>query len=453
MTEQPDDASYDSLNDYLKPPAITADVAARSRYACTRIALGDNTINTCNPAVGDVDGDGLDELAIPFNRGEQDVVALFKGDGEVVWETTDVRLYHSFYRRPEQYLHSHWHYRSRHRHLLTQIRDVDGDGELEVIVGDGPLYVLDGRDGHIKRVFDLGGCAQVWSTAKLVPSGPPGIVACVNRHEQGGHVIAIDGNGDTLWRHDTPGQSFEDRILCGDLTGDGLDETAFSMADESRFEVRDSAGELLWSKHVPSQVGEDTHVDDMVIAPIRAGARQLATSTGGCLFDAEGALIWRLGDRIEHGQKVAVAFPPGREGARIYINSKTGGKAYCLNSDGEVLWEYDNFSRAPDQAILLTTAADWVDWSAPGSCEMVQSEIFFAPRRLPAPEMYRVPLWLTVLSAEGEQVACIPYTDCLRPGFNGAMCALSCHAVSRDRHDVLVITHNSSEALVFSPLV
>ena len=69
----------------------------------------------------------------------------------------------------------------------------------------------------------------------------------------------------------------------------------------------------------------------------------------------------------------------------------------------------------------------------------------------PAEEGTPLTLYLTILSPEGREVAKLPYQDILAPGFNGAMCCLSGHLVTRDRHDIAVITHNSSEVLIFSP--
>jgi len=441
-----------SLGGLLQPPNISHELAERSCAHLTRIPLGENTVNTCNPALADVDGDGLDEIALPYNRGEQDVVALFRGDGSRVWENTDVRFYHAFYDQPEQYRGSHWHYRTPHRHLLTAVRDIDGDGALEVIVGDGPLYILDAQTGDVKRTLDLDGCVQVWDIGNLQEPGVPCIVAGVNHHEQSGSVVAVDAHGREVWRDETVGKSFEDKLLCGDLTGDGLDEVAFSMADASRFEVRDGVGKLLWAKHVPTEIGEDTHVDDMVIEPILDDGRQLATSTGGCLFDAEGNLLWSLNDQIEHGQKISYARPPAYDGPRLYLNSKTGRRAYLLSPMGEILWEYDNFSTAPERRLYLTTAGDWVDWSAPGARDIVQAELTSPGPDWDFPEGTPLTLYLTILSAEGRELAKLPYQDTFAAGFNGAMCARAAHMRSRDRQDIVVIPHHASEILIFSPM-
>lgn len=391
------------------------------------------------------------DSVIPHNRGEIDVIAAYRGEGTKLWETTNAPFYHACYDDDHLYQGTHWHHRCQHRHLLTFVCDLDGDGALEVVCGLGPIHVLDAATGRLKNTFDLDGLAQVWSPARLDDSGTLCIAAAVNHHQQRGSLVALDANGKTLWRQGTAGKSFEDKRLCGDLTGDGLDEIAFSMADAERFEVRAASGDPLWTKHVPTELGDDTHVDDMFIGPVLPEGRQLATSTGGCLFAADGTRLWSLNDQIEHGQKIACAHPPGRDQPLLYLNSKTGRHAWAINPQGEILWDYDNFSQQLDGRILLTTAGDWVDWTAPGSREMAQPELVASYDHAPAGEGAPLTLYLTILTADGTEVAKLPCQDTLARGFNGAMCCIAGHVLTRDRQDLVIITHNSGDVLVFSP--
>jgi hypothetical protein len=450
---RPSVSPFPTLDGALIPPEIPPEVADRSAAMLMRVDLG-FTSGSCNPAVADVDGDGLDEIAVPFNRGEEDVVALFRGEGSVIWETTEAPFYHTVYDDDHLYERSHWHYACPHRHLLTEIVDIDGDGKLEVVVGLGPIHILDAATGRLKRTIDLDGLAMIWALADLRPGEPPVIVAAVDHHREFGTVVAVDGTGAILWQHQTDGMSYEDFMFAGDLTGDGIDEIAFSMRTTERFEVRNAAGEVLWHKHVPSEIGEDTHVDCVMIGEFIEGARQLVTSTGGCMFDAEGKLLWTLRDRIEHGQHLLRIDAPERGDPLIYLNSKTERYAWGIDPRGETVWEQRDFSRRePDGRITLTSACDNVSWSAPGATEIVQAEIYIPHDRqnLPGPEGSPLRLYLTVLDADGQVVARLPYDDVLEAGFNGAMCAVACHAVTPDRSDILMLTHNSGEMLIFSP--
>ncbi len=241
-------------NGYLKAPAGVELVFPGERIHHRVIKLADEqTINSCNIAVADVDGDGLDEIAIPFNIGEADLVRLYRGDGEMVWENRDIKFYHAWYNDPEKppFDLVHVWYKSAHRHLLTEIADVDQDGRKEVIVGDGPIYVLDGMTGRIKNTIDLGGLCALWNCIYDAQRGENMIVATVTKpHDANdtGCVKAVTAGGTVLWELKTPGDIFVDCMHHGDLNADGRPELGFSMGlreHVAQFWVIDCDGNLL----------------------------------------------------------------------------------------------------------------------------------------------------------------------------------------------------------------
>ncbi len=140
-------------NEYLEFPLGTDGSFPENEVKRTEIVLGRDTVNTCDIAMADVDGDGLDEIATPLTIGERDCVRLYRGDGTLVWNNNDVRLYHAFYHDPAPPTGgiAHMWHRSKHRHVLTEITDLDGDGKLEVIVGDGPGVSPQALQPHIFR--------------------------------------------------------------------------------------------------------------------------------------------------------------------------------------------------------------------------------------------------------------------------------------------------------------
>jgi len=72
-------------NGYLKAPAGASLEFPSDRINHREIVLADvATVNSCNIAVGDVDANGLDEIAIPITIGEDDFVRLYRGNGEMV---------------------------------------------------------------------------------------------------------------------------------------------------------------------------------------------------------------------------------------------------------------------------------------------------------------------------------------------------------------------------------
>ncbi len=166
-----------------------------------------------------------------------------------------------------------------------------------------------------------------------------------------------------------------------------------------------------------------------------------------------GAPLWTLRDRIEHGQHLLRIDAPERDEPLIYLNSKTERYARGVSPRGEIEWEQRNFSRRPDGRITLTSACDLLSWSAPGAKEIVQAEILIPERRdaLPAEPGTPMTLYLTLLDRAGREVAKLPCEDVLEADFNGPMCAAGGHVTGCDRHDIVVLTHNSGDLLIFSP--
>ncbi|MDP2990031.1 MAG: hypothetical protein Q8O57_05645 [Kiritimatiellota bacterium] len=73
-----------SGNDYLEFPIGAPDSFPDKEVERREILLGEDTTNTCNIAIADIDGDGLDEIAIPLTLGEKDCVRLYRGDRRIL---------------------------------------------------------------------------------------------------------------------------------------------------------------------------------------------------------------------------------------------------------------------------------------------------------------------------------------------------------------------------------
>ena len=87
-------------NEYLEFPEGAHASFPHEAIEWKRIVLGEDTVNTCNIALADVDGDGLQEIVTPLTQGEDDCVRCYKGDGTLLWENSDIRLYHDYYQDP-----------------------------------------------------------------------------------------------------------------------------------------------------------------------------------------------------------------------------------------------------------------------------------------------------------------------------------------------------------------
>jgi hypothetical protein len=449
-------------NDYLEFPVGADGAFPEGEVACREIVLGEGTINTCNIALADVDGDGLDEIATPLTIGEEDCVRLYRGDGRLLWDNTDVRLYHAYYgdrSRPPGGIAHMW-YKSVHRHVLTEICDVDQDGRPEVVVGDGPVYVLDALTGALKFTLDLGGRVALWNVVYDDKRGMNVVVACADHRTEGPRAVSVDLAGTELWAVPTPGKIFCDCMHHGDLDLDGRPEIGFSVEEAREFWVVDCDGRVRWVKNILQELGDDLHIDDFTIAPVLPAARveenQLLLVTGPNLLDKDGHVLWSAEDRFHHTQKVLAAdLHPDRPGLEVYTVESYRRHAYLLTCDGETIWEYDNFTRArPAYAYQdprlgravgrLTTAGDLIDWSGNGKVEIAQAEMGDAggKRRseIPPQAMRR---FAHILDSDGRAVSIFPIED-------SPMCAIAARVTGSPGEDLVIVGHTTSRIYIYT---
>lgn len=449
-------------NDFLEFPHGADGSFPEREIERREIVLGEDTTNTCNIAIADVDGDGLDEIATPLTIGEDDCVRLYRGDGRLLWNNTDIRLYHSFYNdptRPPGGIDHMWH-KSKHRHVLTEICDADQDGRPEVIVGDGPVYVLDALTGAVKVVFDLGGRVALWNIVYDARRSANMLVACADDKKKGPRVVAVDLSGEEIWAIPTPGKNFCDCMHHGDLDLDGRPEIGFSVEEVKEFWVVNCDGKILWKKSVPEELGDDRHVDDFLIASIlpegRVEGNQLLLVTGPNLLDKDGNVLWSRESQFHHTQKVFAAnLQPERPGKEVYTVESFRRHAYLLTCDGENIWEYDNFTKArkgyehEDPQIgraigRLTTAGDLIDWSGNGRTEIVQIEmggVGGKRRKEIPPEATR--RFAHVLNSNGQAVSIFPVDD-------SPMCARAARVTASPGEDIVMVGHTTSRIYIFS---
>lgn len=423
-------------------------------FKCISVALGKDTRNTCNPGVGDVDGDGLDELAVPVIEGDRCRISLYKGDGREVWRNDDVRFFNFFYGDMEAYAGSHWHARSYHRHLFTRIFDIDGDGRPEVVCADGPVYILDALTGATKRVIDLDAHVQTWCPARLAGAdAPPSFVGGIEKRDgSGSFIVAIGADLDVEWMVPVEGRCFTDAIWAGDVDGDGCDEIVFSPDTTRSMFLMDSGGNIRWRQRIEGVIGDDTHIDDLVIAPILPGEeRQILMATGPALLNKDGKILWALGSKYHHAQRVlAVPCGDGPSPCDVYFCESFRRAAYLLDHRGEEIWRFAGFQRpkapyAEKTLMRLTTAGGLADWFGDGRAVIVQAELGSCGTENP---QGMATFYATLLSREGEVITHLPFEDPITGA--GAMCALPGRFASPDADGIAVIVHNSSRLYFFS---
>lgn len=425
-------------------------------FTQTTVRLGADTYNTCNPGIGDADGDGLDEIAVPLVENGRCRIALYKGDGSEIWRNDQVAFYNVYYQDPDAHRGTHWHVESRHRHLFTGLFDIDGDGAPEVVCGDGPLWVLDARTGRLKQKIDLEAHVQTWCTARLDgPDAPPSIVAGIERRDGTGSAVVVIGKSLGVDRLvPVEGRSFEDAIWAGDLDRDGCDEIVFSPASTQSMFLMDRDGRIRWSQLINGVLGDDTHVDDLIIDSVLPGdERQILMATGPALLDKDGQILWTLGERYHHAQRVLAVPRPGG-GRNVYFCESMKRNAYLLDPAGAELWRFDGFQKpTPDYrdkvTPRLTTAGCLADWFGSGDPVIVQAEVVCARRNVPDPLDGVGTFYAVLLTLGGEVITYLPFEDAL-DGWGGAMCARRGRFNSPQADGLVVICHSSSRMYFFS---
>lgn len=354
--------------------------------------------------VGDVNGDGLAEYVAVAHGGQY--MLVLGSDGRELW---DANLANT----------------DKHTTTALEIADVDGDGEAEVVVGEEPegennVLVLDwqGQVEHRVRLplgqkdYD-GNAIDSFGVADVDGDGRKELIVAVN----GGSVYALDHHLKTLWARTGLNPSFEHFVHSGDLDGDGRDEVAVSGAlsiedtEHNTFYLLDHDGKVRWTRAL-AEIGPDKHVDYAIIAAIegeRNRRNTMITATGGCLFDAEGNLLWTVRDEMNHGQWVDVGDVrkdlPGQE---ILLSELWGFRQLMLlvSSTGEVLWRFQEI-----HPYGHPTHAYFIDWKGDGQELCIIGE---QPGDV-APEVrtYRI----TLVDPFGEVLLRIPFQDTSVPGW------------------------------------
>jgi len=345
----------------------------------------------------------------------------------------------------------HWHVHTKHRHLFTKIFDVDGDGKAEVVVADGPIYILDGLTGELKHTIDLNAHVQVWCTARIFGDDrPPAIVAGIEKRGVKGHaVVAIDSSLNVVWETAVPGKLFYDAIWAGDVDEDGVDEIVFSIDTEHSMFLADAEGNIRWRKNIREEIGEDNHIDDMVIDEIQPGSRQILMATGPALIDKDGNVLWTRGKDYEHAQRVlAVPRGAGLKGKNAYFCESYKIRSFLLDPEGNELWGFDGYEKpkpefADSVRFRLTTAGSLMNWG--GEKHIIQG--IMGGYRGKEETSGKAQHVATVFDADGNVVAHLPFEDHTR-GL-AAMCALSGHFRPIDSDCVLIITHHDSSFYIF----
>jgi len=181
-----------------------------------------------SPAIGDLDGDSLNEVVVGSNS---DTLYALELDS-LLWTFGtggDVRS-------------------------SPALGDIDGDGKLEVVFGsnDGNLYALNAEDGSLHWSYPTGG--EVISSPAIADIDSNGVLDVIVGSTNG-YLYAISGGGSLLW-HLNLGTPITSSPALGDIDKDGYLEVAVGGLD----------GNLYLVNGIPSGVTEETPVEKLYLS-------------------------------------------------------------------------------------------------------------------------------------------------------------------------------------------
>jgi outer membrane protein assembly factor BamB len=227
-------------------------------------------------AYDDIDNDGKPEIVFSTYMNDGEIYALNAENGSLLW-----------------------HYRTGNcNDAAPVIYDVDGDGNLEVILASSCItktYCFDGVTGAVKWQAPTGGTDSPPSIGDVDNDGKPevlhgefnGAVICINGEDgsvaweklidadasiqTSAAILDVDGNGQLdfvvanwsftgsnhiwafrgddrqqIWKSDLPGDVIYHGCSFGDLDGDGMPELAFGCYDYYVYVLNAEDGSQKW---------------------------------------------------------------------------------------------------------------------------------------------------------------------------------------------------------------
>lgn len=216
------------------------------------------------------------------------------------------------------------------------------DGRHTLLVVPGAGVQLQGPDGSVRWAPQVATAPQS-AAATAAPAGAPqpgtpaAAVALELRAD--GNLVAVDEDGDRVWRSRTA----------------GLGATSLEVDDDGTLVLRDDAGEAVWSSGAP--IGPSTLAPGGELAPgaslgSPSGHLGLVVRDGALVATWDGEEVWtsgrvgaalaRLqpdGDLVlldDAGAPVWSAATAGHDGARLVLEEAA---VLLVSPRGEVLWQ------------------------------------------------------------------------------------------------------------------
>lgn len=190
------------------------------------------------PTIVDLDSDGLDDFVVAtWNAvdGDTNRVYAYRGkDQKLLWsfDLSDV-TYHG-----------------------TAIADLDNDNKPELVIGDynGRVYAINAEDGSLH--WDFMDEFPVYIGSPVTIGDIDGDGVCDLVFTDAFKVIAINKNGEFMWRFNMGGgQSFRG-VALSDITGDGILDVTFATTNGHAYGLSGIDGSTIFDYNFQEKLGK-----------------------------------------------------------------------------------------------------------------------------------------------------------------------------------------------------
>ena len=303
------------------------------------VLFGTGSDATCSVALGDVDGDGDLDIAVGnaapgiYDPVEQNIIYL--NDGAASFSTSNFGTGSDWTRD-------------------VTLGDMDGDGDLDIIVGNGDfrdgdqnaVYVNDG-DGSFDaaRLFGPGTDTTLGVVVGDL-NGDTALDLVAGNDGQPNAVYLNDGGGTFAVTDDLGGQSIES-VALGDVDGDGdLDVITGIWGQRDAIYLNDGNGMLVGpSISFPGTTTRSVAVGDMdndgdldVVIGSGSGQNVIRRGNGDGTFSSS---LWNFGTGTDSTQSMALGDLNADGNLDIVVGNDTGQNAvYWHNGSGVFTFSY-----------------------------------------------------------------------------------------------------------------